>query len=193
MTTEELGRKYPIVMAEYDPRWPERYEEEARFLRSRFGPDVVRRVEHFGSTAVPGLASKPIIDVLVEVASFEAAERDVRPVLEAEGYVYIWRPQGGSDNSAGHILFVKGYGPDGYLDGVQRYHLHLAPGDDPIWERLLFRDWLRTHPDTAERYTDLKRRLADAHRHDREAYTAAKTGFIADVMEQARAASWPSR
>ena len=57
MSTEELGRKYPIVMAAYDPQWPVRFEAEARYLRARFGPDVIPRVEHFGSTAVPGLAA----------------------------------------------------------------------------------------------------------------------------------------
>jgi GrpB-like predicted nucleotidyltransferase (UPF0157 family) len=187
LNTEELGCKYPVVMAEYDPRWPERFEEEARRLRERFGPEVIRRIEHFGSTAVLGLASKPVIDILVEVVSFDVAERTVRPVLEAEGYVYTWRPPGGSDNGTGHIAFFKGYGPDGYLDGVQRYHLHLAPADNPIWQRLLFRDYLRQHPDTARRYAALRWRLAQAHRHDREAYTAAKTDFIAEVMRRAKA------
>jgi GrpB-like predicted nucleotidyltransferase (UPF0157 family) len=183
MNTEELGRKYPIVMAEYDPQWPARFEEEARYLTSRFGPNVISRVEHFGSTAVPGLAAKPVIDILVEVPSFEVAEREIRPPLESKGYTYIWRPVGGSDGSAGHIMFVKGYGPDGYLDGVQRYHLHLAPADNPIWERLLFRDHLRSHPNDAERYAALKRRLARLHRNDRETYTAAKTDFFTEIGE----------
>ena len=185
MSTEELGRKYPIVMVEYDPQWPARFEEEARLLTSRFGPDVISRVEHFGSTAVPGLAAKPVIDILVEIPSFEIAEREIRPVLESEKYVYIWwRPSGESDGSTAHIMFVKGYGKDGYLNGVQRYHLHLAPAGNPFWECLGFRDHLRSHPDDAERYAALKRRLARLHRNDREAYTVAKTDFIAGIGEE---------
>ncbi len=183
-STEELGRKYPITMVESDPAWPERYEEEVRFLQSHFASDLIPRIEHFGSTAVAGLAAKPVIDMLVEIASFDRGDREIRPVLEAAGYIYFWR----EDCTPPHIMFVKGYGPDGYLPGVQRYHLHLAPADHPFWEgRLLFRDHLRRHREIADQYAALKWRLADEHRNDREAYTEAKTEFITDIMKKAKA------
>ena len=178
----ELGRKYPITVVDYAPRWPDLYETEARSLRTQF-PQVVRRTEHFGSTAVPGLASKPVIDILVEITSFEAAQREIIPALDKQGYVYMWS----ADRSPGHMMFVKGYGPDGYLDNVQRYHLHMAPRDHSIWDRLLFRDYLRRHPDAARRCAELKRRLADLHRNDREAYTDAKAQFVAEITRAAKA------
>jgi GrpB-like predicted nucleotidyltransferase (UPF0157 family) len=173
----ELGRKYPITLVEYDPDWPGLYEQEARWLRRRF-PGVVLRTEHIGSTAVPGLVSKPVIDVLVEVSSFDVAEREITSALLRHGYKYMWSTAA----SDGHMVFVKGYGEEGYVDGVQRYHLHLAPAGHTIWGRVRFRDGLRRNPCVAERYAELKRRLATRHRHDREAYTEAKTDFILGVM-----------
>jgi len=184
VSREVMGRKYPVILAPYDPSWPDLYEAEARHLRSRFAPDLVPRTEHIGSTAVPGMAAKPVIDLLVEVRSFEAAEREVRPSLERDGYTYIWR----AEVEPGHIMFVKGYGPDGYLPGVQIYHLHMAPADHPIRERVLFRDYLRGHPEAAREYEDLKRALARLHPNDREAYTEGKTEWIAGIMSLARAA-----
>lgn len=182
MSREELGRKYPIVVLPYDERWPRLYEEEAARLRSWFAPPLVSRIEHIGSTAVRGLAAKPVIDLLVEIVSFEAAETHVRPALEGLGYAYTWR----DDDSPGHMMFMKGYGPEGYLPGAQLYHLHMAPAGHPISERVLFRDHLRLHPEAAAAYASLKLRLAAIHRHDREAYTQAKTEFIAGIMAAAR-------
>ena len=180
---EQLGRKYPITMVEYDPAWPRRFAEESARLRSLFSADLIPRIEHFGSTAVVGLAAKPVIDLLIEIPSFARAEGEIRPVLESEGYVYIWRV----DCTPPHIMFLKGYGTDGYLPGVQRYHLHLAPAGHPFHERLAFRDYLRSHPNVAAEYAALKWRLAREHRNDREAYTEAKTAFITEIMKKAEA------
>jgi len=185
MSREQLGRKYPIAVVAYAVEWPALFEREAGRLRALFATSQVGRIEHIGSPAVPGLAAKPVIDMLAQVASFDAAEREVRPVLEADGYAYIWR----SDEPPGHMMFVKGYGPDGYLPGVQIFHLHAAPAGDPIWERLLFRDHLRSHPEAAAAYEALKRRLAAVHANDREAYTEGKTDFIAAIMDEARRGS----
>jgi GrpB-like predicted nucleotidyltransferase (UPF0157 family) len=181
LRSKELGKKYPIVMEAYNPQWESCYQEEAQFLLAQFGPDIILRTEHFGSTAVPGLAAKPVVDILVEIPSFEVAEQTIVPQLEAQAYRYFWV----SNSRPGHMMFVKGYGPDGYQVGVQRYHLHMAPGDHTLWERLLFRDYLRKYPETARQYADLKARLAERYRHDREAYTGGKTDFVTQVMEKA--------
>lgn len=177
LRSKELGEKFPIVVVEYDPRWEELYKEEARFLKLQFGPEVIVRTEHFGSTAVPGLASKPVIDILVEVTSFETAKREITPNLEKRKYVYSWR----SDIPPGHMMFVKGYG----IEGGQKYHLHMTPGDHPLWSCLLFRDYLRKHPETAKCYEKLKHRLAKLYPNDREAYTDGKADFIVSITEKA--------
>jgi len=185
MSREDLGRKYPILIAPYDPAWPDLFEREAARLRALLPADLMGPIEHIGSTAVPGLAAKPVIDMLAGLSSFDEAERRIRPALEDDGYTHIWR----ADEPPGHMMFVKGYGPDGYLPGVRIFHLHAAPAGHPIWERLLFRDHLRSHPEAAAAYEALKRRLAALHVNDREAYTEGKTDFIAAIMDEARRGS----
>jgi len=81
-----------VAVVAYDPIWPRLFEEERDHLRWCLPRDLVKRIEHFGSTAVPGLAAKPIIDILVEVADLEETRRRIAPLLEAQGYDYLWRP-----------------------------------------------------------------------------------------------------
>jgi GrpB-like predicted nucleotidyltransferase (UPF0157 family) len=171
---ERLGKLFPIEIVEYDPSWPRLYEKEAGFLRERFGPELIVRIEHYGSTAVPGLAAKPVIDILVEITSFEAAKAGIQPVLENLGYGYNWYNR--------HMAFFKGY----FSEGAQKYHLHMAPGDHPIMDDLFFRDYLLKHPEAAREYEELKYRLAEIHHHDREAYTEAKTDFVRQITDQAK-------
>ena len=104
---KELGEKYPIVVVEYDPVWPKLYQAEVRFLKSRFGTKVIVRTEHFGSTAVPGSAAKPVIDILVEVTSFKTARREIIPELKNQGYGYNWVAN--QPKPPGHMMFMKGY------------------------------------------------------------------------------------
>ena len=179
---KELGKKYPIVVVKYDPAWPELYQAEARFLKSLFGPGVIVRIEHFGSTAVPGSAAKPVIDILVEVTSFKTAKRKIIPELKNQGYDYNWVTN--QPKPPGHMMFVKGYD----VEGTERlrYHLHMAPAGHPLWDRLLFRDYLRRHPETVRRYEKLKYRLAGLYRNDREAYTEGKAGFVKKITDKAR-------
>ncbi|HET6456864.1 MAG TPA: GrpB family protein [Armatimonadota bacterium] len=171
---ERLGKLFPIEIVPYDPNWPQLYEEEARFLRERFGPELIVRIEHYGSTAVPGLAAKPVIDILVEITSFEAAKAGIQPVLENLGYGYNWYSE--------HMVFFKGY----FSEGAPRYHLHMAPGDHTIMDGLLFRDYLLKHPEAAREYEALKYRLAEIQHFDREAYTEAKTTFVREITEKAK-------
>jgi GrpB-like predicted nucleotidyltransferase (UPF0157 family) len=178
----ELGKKYPILMVPYDPTWPELYAQEAAFLVKQFGKDIILRTEHFGSTAIPDLASKPSIDILVEIPSFDKAKKIIIPVLEKKGYIHLWQ----SDRSPGHMMFVKGYGPDGYIEGMHLYHIHIAPADHPMWDCLLFRDYLRENTQARKEYEELKYRLAEEFRNDREAYTDGKEEFVKRIMEKTK-------
>src|SRR5262245_50667283 len=96
-----------VTIAPYDPAWPERFSREKTHLLSCLPPALIRRVEHFGSTAVPGLAAKPIIDILVEVTDLEATRTRIVPVLEAQGYEYFWRPTHGDDGPPFYAWFIK--------------------------------------------------------------------------------------
>lgn len=84
-----------VAIVPYDSRWPELFRQEREHLLACLPSDLIRRIEHFGSTAVPGLAAKPVVDVLVEVANLEATKVRIAPILQSQGYEYFWRPPAG--------------------------------------------------------------------------------------------------
>lgn len=166
-----------ISIAPYDPEWPNLYEAQAVFLRGKLPQSVVIKIEHFGSTAVPGLAAKPVIDVLVQVSSLEETKEQVVPILEAEGYDYFWR----TDVSPAYAWFIKRDSK-----GKRTHHIHMVEADSKLWERLYFRDYLRAFPEEARRYAALKISLAEQHPNDRLAYTAGKAEYVTMVTERAK-------
>ena len=172
-----------VAIVPYDSRWPQLFRSEKEHLLSCLPRQLIGRIEHFGSTAVPGLAAKPIVDMLVEVTDLEAAKARIAPVLESQGYDYFWRPTSGEDEPPFHAWFIK-------RDPVTRtrsHHIHMVERDfHSHWDRLLFRDYLIENPGIAAEYEALKIRLAASYPQDRVAYTAAKTEFIVRVTEQAR-------
>lgn len=173
-----------IDIVEYDPAWPGRFEDEARFLRSCVPAGLIGRIEHFGSTAVPGLAAKPVIDVLVEAFDLSEVRARVVPILVAKGYEYLWRPTYGDDGPPFYAWFIKRDG----RTGARSAHIHMVEPDmTSHWDRLHFRDYLRRFPDVASEYADLKRRLVRAFPRDRVAYTQEKSAFIREVTRKAKA------
>jgi len=177
---ERLGRE-TVEIVPYDAKWPEVFRVERATLLERF-PRIVRRVEHFGSTAVPGLSAKPIVDMLVEVTSLDETTAQIVPASEADGYDYLWRPTSGDDTPPFYAWFIK-RNPQ----GQRTHHIHMVERDFPQWEALLFRDYLIAHPSTARQYVDLKQRLAAEYRNDREAYTDGKGEFVRRITGIARA------
>lgn len=179
---EKVARvvKEEVVVASYNPRWPEMFELERRHLLACLPSGLIRRIEHFGSTAVPGLPAKPIVDILVEVTSLEETRLRIVPVLEAQGYDYFWRPSWGNDIPPFYAWFIKRD-----KNGNRTHHIHMVEAYFKHWDRLLFRDYLIEHPEIAREYGCLKEKLSAAHRSDRVAYTEAKTAFIRDVTERA--------
>ncbi len=172
-----------VAIAPYDPRWPESFRHEKEHLLSCLPNELIRRIEHFGSTAVPGLAAKPIVDMLVEVTDLQATKCRIAPVLEAQGYNYFWRPTRGNDGPPFYAWFIK---RDSAI-GARTHHIHMVEHDFiEHWDRLLFRDYLVEHPETAKEYQSLKLHLASSYPNDRVAYTDGKTEFIAKVTEQAK-------
>jgi GrpB-like predicted nucleotidyltransferase (UPF0157 family) len=185
---ETLAQKIQRVASEdvaivpYDPRWPDEFRREKEHLLSCLPRELVARIEHIGSTAVPGLASKPIVDMLVEVTDLAATRRRIVPILEAQGYEYFWRPIAAEPSGPFYAWFIKRREPR----GVRTHHIHMIERELlSHWDPLIFRDYLIAHPDTARAYETLKRDLAAAHPNDREAYTHGKTAFVAEVGRQA--------
>jgi GrpB-like predicted nucleotidyltransferase (UPF0157 family)/GNAT superfamily N-acetyltransferase len=170
-----------VSIVSYDSAWPGMFEAERAHLLACVPPGIIRRIEHFGSTAVPGLCAKPVVDMLIEVGSLAETTQRVVPVLESQGYDYFWRPSAGEDTPPFYAWFIKRD-----RSGARTHHLHMVEAHFEHWERLLFRDYLIEHPDTARRYGQLKETLSKRHEHDRVAYTEAKSEFIRAVTDEAR-------
>src|SRR5262245_32444688 len=171
-----------IAIVPYDPRWPELFRREKDHLLSCLPHDLIRRIEHFGSTAVPELAAKPVVDMLVEVTDLQATQARIAPVLEQQGYDYFWRPTHGDDGPPFYAWFIKRE----WGTGVRTHHIHMVECHFvEHWDRLLFRDYLIEHPKVAKEYEALKLRLSSAHPKDRVAYTRGKTEFVVKLTVQA--------
>jgi len=173
--------KETVAVVPYDPRWPEMFEQERLHLLSCLPADVVKRIEHFGSTAVPGLCAKPVVDMLVEVTSLDETKQRIVPILEAQGYEYFWRPSFGDDTPPFYAWFIKRD-----KSGNRTHHIHIVEADFELWDRLLFRDYLIEFPEVAREYGELKKRLSGERENDRVGYTEAKTEFIRMITEKAK-------
>ena len=172
MTLEELWELFPIVLSAHNPHWTEWAEEEMAMLSDLLS-GFDKRISHIGSTAIPGIMAKPIVDILIEIAP--ATDKDaVRRVMESAGYICM----SASDE---RMSFNKGYTPEGYAERVFHIHFHHI-GDN---EEIRFRDYLIAHPDIAKEYESLKLGLLPKFRHNRDAYTEAKTDFVRRVVRDA--------
>jgi GrpB-like predicted nucleotidyltransferase (UPF0157 family) len=179
----ERANREHVSIVPYDPRWPEFYRQERDHLRACLPTTLVGRIEHFGSTAIPGLAAKPIVDMLVEVTDLQATQTQIVPVLEARGYDYFWRPTNDTgDGLPFYAWFIKRT-----ASGARSHHIHMVEAHFPHWESLLFRDYLIAHPEIAQEYLRLKLDLAAAYPNDRTAYTNGKSEFIARIKPRALA------
>jgi GrpB-like predicted nucleotidyltransferase (UPF0157 family) len=162
----------PVTIVPYDAAWPARFCIERHLIHMALR-DLQPQIEHIGSTSVPGLAAKPVIDMLVGVTSLARFERHYDR-LTVYGYEYI--PE--YERVLPDRRFFKRV-----LRGVRTHHVHVVEVDGLYWRRYLkFRDSLRGDSWLAGRYADLKRKLAARFRFDRDAYTNGKTGFVEAVL-----------
>lgn len=169
---------YPVEIVDYDPQWPVLYEEEKGRILDIIGRRIVA-IEHVGSTAVPGLAAKPIIDIIVAVRHLIDAGECIKP-LQSIGYEYV--PE--FEVEIPERRFFRKGPPE-----ARTQHIHMIELTSEFWERhLLFRDYLRSHPDVAQQYYQLKKELAARYGSDRKAYAEAKTLFIESIVAKSRTA-----
>ena len=163
-----------IEVAPYDPGWADQYRAEEEKLRRVFGDETVA-IHHIGSTSIPGIKAKPIIDILVEVRDIERVDAR-NEAMTALGY----EPKG-EFGIPGRRFFIKGG------EEHRSHHVHVYGNGHPeIARHLDFCDYLRAHPEDAHRYSALKEELAQQFRHDPTLYTEGKTEMIREVDEKAR-------
>lgn len=167
-----------IEVRDYDPNWPVLFEEERTRLQFVIGPTF--KIEHMGSTSVPGLAAKPIIDILIGIPSLSQARCTLLKPLVQLGYSYIpeyeaWLP--------GELFLRKG------IPGPWTHHLHVMEQSNPRWrDFLLFRDYLRLYPEIASAYGNLKKSLAAEFGENIEGFRNAKHRFVREVTDKALSA-----
>jgi GrpB-like predicted nucleotidyltransferase (UPF0157 family) len=158
-------------LSEYNPDWPVMFQQESERIIEVMADEAIE-IEHIGSTSVPGLRAKPIIDILLVVEAFAPLEEYKRR-LEPLGYYHH-----SHENDAERLFFWKGV--------PRTHHLHIV--EYATWEHqrhLIFRDYLRAHPDIARWYENVKQELATAFKSNRPAYTRGKTAFIKSIMARA--------
>lgn len=161
----------PILIAEYDPKWPALFRRERDRIQGALGQRALR-IEHAGSTSVPGLAAKPVIDIVLEVQD-STVENDYVPDLEAAGYVLRIREPHWHEHR-----MLKGIGTD--------VNLHVFSRGCPEVDRMLaFRDWLRENPDDRELYERAKRELAERDWPQVQNYADAKSAVVSEILERA--------
>jgi GrpB-like predicted nucleotidyltransferase (UPF0157 family) len=165
-----------VIVVEYDKEWPKLFDRERDSLLKALGKTVVC-IEHIGSTSVPGLAARPVIDIMVGLQNFAEADSLVPKVVDLD-YIYIREYE---DVMPDRRFFRK------MQNGKDTYHIHMVETGGKFWERhLLFRDYLRENLETAAKYTLLKKKLVRHQWKDANDYVDAKTQFIKGVEEQAR-------
>lgn len=166
-----------VEVVPHDPRWRDAFEAEAKQVADALGENVVA-VHHVGSTAIPDIYAKPVVDLLVEVGDID--EVDGRsPSMESLGYEVM-----GEYGIQGRRYFRKDD-----REGIRTHHVHaFEAGSAEVVRHLAFRDYMLAHPADAQRYSELKRKLAEEHPQSMDAYIDGKDGFIKEIDR--RAAQW---
>ncbi len=167
----EEGR---VKLASSDSDWPLLYKEESQRIK-KVCNNLILEIAHIGSTAIPGIEAKPIIDIMIGCPDFSDAEKCV-PLLESLDYIFK-----GEYGIPGRLFFV------GMEKNFSCFHLHVVARESDFWyTHLLFRDYLLAHPETAHQYEELKRGLSVKFQDNRDAYTDGKNDFIQSVIKSAR-------
>ncbi|WP_158058180.1 GrpB family protein [Halorussus halophilus] len=167
-----------IEIVEYDPEWPVRFEQEAARMETILG-DHVLRVEHIGSTAVPGLAAKPIVDICPVVSDMDEGRRCAE-LLHESGYYLSDKDRGDEWIELGRVAADD-----------QHFNVHVRPQDsESLQNNLLLREYLRDHPQARDEYARVKRAAAEEHSCDAEEYTRKKSPVIDSILEKARKAGY---
>lgn len=176
ITTDDLKKDH-IYLVDYDPKWLSLAAEEISAVKKVLPFIWVKDIQHIGSTSVSNLIAKPIIDIYVGVESLVLAESAIEPIKNL-GYQY-WA----ENPNKLKMFFVKGMPPFGEK---RTHHVHIVEYQSDYWQAtIIFRDYLRDHPEYAKQYANLKKNLAEQFKYDREGYTDAKGEFVNQILKQA--------
>lgn len=175
----DVLKKDHVDIVAYDPEWSTLASIEISKLREMLPSSKIIDIQHVGSTAIPGMAAKPIVDIQIAVHSLEEMKVIAVPALQKLGYEYWYE-----NPDPERMFFVKGMPPFGER---RTHHVHIIESTSKHWfKKIVFRDYLISHPEVAKEYEQLKMKLAQQHTFDREEYTNAKTDFVNNILKIAK-------
>ncbi len=178
LTKEDWNSLFPVELVDPNPKWKGIYEKEKQRLVSKIGEQTIVKIEHFGSTSIPKIKSKPYIDILIEIPKELLFDAGIIAGFESLGYVYFKVPE--REGIDAYMSFGKGYNPDGKKEQI--YHIHMCPKENVMWHQIAFRDYLNANEERAKQYEALKLGLAAEFKNDRGAYILGKTDFVNETM-----------
>ena len=182
LSIEEWGELFPVIMEKYNSKWISIFESEKKQIENKLGNEITLRIEHFGSTSIPNLKAKDIVDILIEIPTELLFDEKIIEKMSDLGYQFFRQPGFGID----YMIFVKGFHTDGKKS--QKFFAHMTIGNHPeLWDRLYFRDYLKKNQNVIEEYEKLKCELAEKHSKNRIEYRIGKTDFVKEITEKAKA------
>lgn len=179
LTREEFNTLFPVRLVEHDPQWATIFEKERQLILANVDYKLLLRIEHFGSTSIPGIMAKPYVDMIIEIPKEQLFDEDLIEQFKPIGYTHYKVPA--REDIEAYMSFGKGY----HLDGrkAQIFHIHMCPAENVMWQQIRFRDYLRSHPERARAYESLKLDLAKQYSNDRGAYVLGKTEFVRETLK----------
>ena len=179
LTKEEWNTVFPIHLVEHNSEWKNIFENEKKRIINKVGNEIILRIEHFGSSSIPSIMSKPYIDLMIEIPKQLLFNEDLIAKFTELGYSHFVVPA--RENIEAYSTFGIGYNLDEKKEQI--FHIHMCPKDNVMWKQIDFRDYLNMNLESAKAYEKLKLDLAAKFKNDRGAYVLGKTDFINETLE----------
>lgn len=179
LTKDDWNTLFPIALVEHNPEWKNSYENEKNRILDKIGNEVILRIEHFGSSSIPNIKSKPYIDLMIEIPNQFLFDENLIAKFTALGYSHFVVPA--REDIDAYSTFGKGYRLDGEKEQI--FHIHMCPKENSMWKQIDFRDYLNTNSERAKAYESLKIELATKFKNDRGAYVLGKTDFVKETLK----------
>ena len=179
LTREDWNRLFPLELVNHNPEWERLFEKEKKWILDHVDNSYLLRIEHFGSTAIPGIMSKPYIDLIIEIPRESLFDQELIAQFEKIGYTHFEVPE--REGIDAYSSFGKGYRLDGLKEQI--FHIHMCPANNYMWRQIAFRDYLIKSPKRAQEYEELKLKLISRYSNDRGAYVNGKSGFVFETLE----------
>lgn len=178
---EDWNRLFPIELVDHNPEWKNIFEKEKQWILDKVGKEKILRIEHFGSTSITSIKSKPYIDLMIEIPKALLFDEKLIEEFSELGYSHFKVPA--RENIEEYSTFGKGYNTDGANEQI--FHIHMCPKDNVMWKQIIFRDYLNANKKRAKEYENLKLELASKFKNDRGAYVLGKTDFVNETINTA--------